>query len=213
MEQTCLICRWKSGRCGSGAGGGAQCARRSSVGSCASCTGSACEQRGAGCSGGREVRRVRRRRQGDPLDGGHSAERRGRARREDGALQRVRTRGPPDLPRLHDQHAPLGGRLRLAVNITFCYFAFKFWVFSQTVAQKCILRWLALVQVWLFISYRRIGLPNQKLNILICIILSYTKLVCWAIFSCVRKSLMHMLKSAIFPAEFWKNFPAPSVFK
>ena len=40
-------------------------------------------------------------------------------------------------------------------------------------SSKCNLRRLAFVQVWLFISYTRIGLPDQKLNISICIILSF----------------------------------------
>ena len=68
------------------------------------------------------------------------------------------------------------------------------------------------VQVWLFISYRRINLPNQKLNIFIWNKLSFIKFVCWAIFSCVRKKFDAYVKnSAIFPAEFWKNFPALQV--
>ena len=140
MEQTCLLCRWKSGWFGCGAGGGAHCAHRSHrspVRSCANCTGSACEQRGAGCCGGREVRRVRRRRQGDPLDGGHCAERRGRARREDGALQRVRTRSPPDLPRLHGEHAPLCGRLPLAVR--YSTFLSLFLLIPSTIQFECLL--------------------------------------------------------------------------
>ena len=77
-------------------------------------------------------------------------------------------------------------------NITFCYLAFKFWVFAQRVAQKCTFRRLALVQVWIFISYTRIGLPNQIFNISICIILSFTKFVCWAIVCFVSNYSMHM---------------------
>ena len=70
-------------------------------------------------------------------------------------------------------------------NITFCYLAFKFWVYAQWIAQKCILRRLALVQVWLFISNTKIVLPNQKFNYWICIILSFTKFECWAIVSLI----------------------------
>ena len=70
-------------------------------------------------------------------------------------------------------------------NITFCYLAFKFWVFPQRIVQKCILRRLALVQVWLCISNTRIVLPNQKVNYSICIILIFTKFVFWAIVSLV----------------------------
>ena len=71
------------------------------------------------------------------------------------------------------------------INITFCYLVFKFWVFAQRIVQKCILRRLALIQVWLFISNKRIVLPKQKFNYSICIILSFTKFVCWAIVSLV----------------------------
>ena len=49
-------------------------------------------------------------------------------------------------------------------NITFCYLAFKFIVFAQRIAQKCILRRLALVQVSRFISNSRIVWPNQTFN-------------------------------------------------
>ena len=67
-------------------------------------------------------------------------------------------------------------------NNTFCYLAFKLWgFFLQRVAQKCTRRRLALAQVWLIISYSRIGLPNQIFNISVCIILSFTKFDCWAI--------------------------------
>ena len=91
-------------------------------------------------------------------------------------------------------------------NITFCYLTFKFWVIAQTIAQKCILRRLALVQVWLFISNMRIVLGNQKFNYSICILLSFTKFVCWAIVSLVLKSWMHMWKKWDFVSIILKNF-------
>ena len=54
----------------------------------------------------------------------------------------------------------------------------------QSLDQKRILRRLVLLQVWLFISITRISLRIQKLNILICIKLSFTKFVYSAIIFC-----------------------------
>ena len=88
--------------------------------------------------------------------------------------------------------------LFVKTNITFCYWACKFRVFAQRIAQKWILRWLALVQVWFCISNTKIVLLNQKFNYSICIILSFTKFVIWAIVSLVYKSLMHMWKKCNF---------------
>ena len=70
--------------------------------------------------------------------------------------------------------------------------------FLQRISQKCTLRRLALSKVWLFISYTKINLPNQLFNILICIILSFTKFVCWAIVCFVLKVWCICTKSAIF---------------
>ena len=90
-------------------------------------------------------------------------------------------------------------------KITFSYLAFKFLIFTQSSAYKCILRRLELLQVWLFISPKRISLRNQKLNILICIKQSFTKFVCSSIVCCARKITIHIYKECDFSSIIFKK--------
>ena len=76
-------------------------------------------------------------------------------------------------------------------NITFCYLAFKFLVCFAKSSSEMYTPSIGLAQVWRFISYMRIGLPNYIFNISICIILSCTKFVCWAIVCIASNNSMH----------------------
>ena len=55
-------------------------------------------------------------------------------------------------------------------------------------------------KIAIFISPARMSCRMQKYYILICIGLNFTKFVCAAFVCCVRQSLMHIYKNAIYQA-------------
>ena len=77
----------------------------------------------------------------------------------------------------------------------------------QRVSQKCTLHRSALAKVWLFISYTKINLPNYILNILICKIMSFTKicLLSHCLF-CLKQFDAYVEKVRFFKHNFFKIF-------